>query len=108
MGFGKNLLRIAHSAGKRRSRGRSKDNSHEEYIQVPWYGGDSINYSVVSFMLTQAGFLNVTLENLRDLRFGILTKEGSVKRVTANGVDIIIGAKYLADTPIVIYYHGKR
>ena len=112
MGFGKNLLRLAHSASKRSKRSRRGPNGEKvSLIKFPKYGYpfEELNYMYVYNNLLEAGFLNVELINLKDIRLGLFAKEGTIKKITVSGEPICRGGeKYSPYVSIVIYYHGRR
>ena len=63
--------------------------------------------SLLAVLITQAGFTNVTSENLHDLKRSLFHKEsGHVEKITINGKIPSGGIMYPSNAPIVITYHG--
>ena len=76
-------------------------------IQVPGSSRqfESVNFSIVAQQFEDAGFSNITLTPIEDLKFGIITKDGEVEKVTVSGnEEYIIEKWYRQDVPINIYY----
>ena len=77
-------------------------------IQVPGSSRqfESVNFSIVAQQFEDAGFSNITLTPIEDLKFGIITKDGEVEKVTVSGnEEYIIEKWYRQDVPINISYH---
>ena len=77
-------------------------------IQVPGSSRqfESVNFSIVAQQFEDAGFSNITLTPIEDLKFGIITKDGEVEKVTVSGnEEYVIEKWYRQDVPINIYYH---
>lgn len=68
-----------------------------------------LNYHDVYNRLQSAGFTNVRLINLRDIKIGLFKREGSIEEISVDGETIESGGrKYPADVPIEIVYHGRK
>ena len=62
--------------------------------------------TIVAQQFEDAGFSNITLTPIEDLKFGIITKDGEVEKVTVSGnEEYVIEKWYRQDVPINIYYH---
>lgn len=74
-----------------------------------WGPYTEMDYRDVYNSLERIGFTNVRLTNLRDIKIGLLKRDGSIHEIIVNGETIISGGrKYPADIPIEIVYHGRR
>lgn len=70
---------------------------------------DGMNYMNVYSELSSCGFINIVCVPIPDLINGLITKNGSVKRVLINGKeDIRSKSKFYANTNIVIEYHTYK
>lgn len=64
------------------------------------------NYQEFVSELSSLGFTNITLKRANDLVTGWLTKEGTIKSISINGVsDFVEGAAFAFDDEIVIVVH---
>lgn len=67
-----------------------------------------MNYEGARDILISAGFRNISCVNLHDLKAGVLTRNGKVASISADGIIVQkAGAYYLPDSEIVITYHGR-
>jgi DNA-directed RNA polymerase subunit RPC12/RpoP len=63
---------------------------------------------VVRSALLAAGFKNIQLINLHDLKLGLITKPGTIEAVAVDGTPISSGGRvYLPEAVITITYHGR-
>ena len=90
--------------------GRKIDSSME-LIEVPGSASsyEGKNYRDVVASFRDAGFTNITTQAIKDLTFGILTKDGSVEDVYINGrFEFSIGEKFQKNAKIIVKYHTKK
>lgn len=67
---------------------------------------DGVHYSEIVSDFTEAGFYNFEYEEIDDLVFGFLTKDGDVDSVTINGdTEFDTKSLYPYDASVVITYH---
>ncbi len=65
-------------------------------------------YEDVVSLLKNMGFINIQVQNLRDVIFGIFSKEGQVERITINGNEDYKKGDWIdIQAEILITYHGK-
>lgn len=77
-------------------------------IQVPGSSKnfETVNFAIVAQQFEDAGFSNIKLTSIEDLKYGILTKDGEVEKVTISGnEEYVIDRRYDQDVPVNIYYH---
>lgn len=85
----------------------SEDGNNPQ-LQVPGSSEQfkSVHFSIVAQQFEDAGFSNIELTPIEDLRFAILTKDGAVEKVTIVGNEEFDTYKrYDQDVPVNIYYH---
>lgn len=88
--------------------GGTKKESHKNEIQIPVayseYVGDE--YTTVVYALKSAGFTNVNMKGLNDLKLGILNKDGTVDKVYINGNTKFSAQTWFpADAEVLVTYH---
>ncbi|WP_044975584.1 hypothetical protein [Ruminococcus sp. HUN007] len=66
------------------------------------------NFNEVLLTLEGLGFTNVSCVNLHDVMIGIIKRQGSVEKITVNGIEVQFGGRmYPKNAAIVITYHGR-
>lgn len=77
-------------------------------IQVPGSSKhfETVNFAIVAQQFEDAGFSNIKLTSIEDLKYGIIKKDGEVEKVTISGnEEFVIDDWYDQDVPVNIYYH---
>ena len=64
------------------------------------------NYETVREQFEDAGFINVSVEPIYDVKIGLMKKDGAVEQVSINGYNTFEeGDAYRYDSPVRIVYH---
>lgn len=87
----------------------SEDKEPSNRIQVPisMSNAEGKEYSVVEAQFRGAGFSNITCVPLKDLRVGLLKKQGTVASLSVDGNTVVVsGQKCAPDVSVIISYHS--
>lgn len=88
----------------------SAPRSKKVLVNPPMSSTDKIdkNYLELEKLYKQAGFTNIVRKEIKDIKMGVLTKEGEVERVTIDGKTNFKKTNvFSTDVPVVIEYHTK-
>ena len=87
---------------------RKKNRNRPGYVKVPEqvlsYSG--MHYSAVEAALQAAGFRNIRVINLGDLRLDLFRRKGSVNSITIDGQNLTDDGWFRQEAPVIISYHG--
>ena len=79
------------------------------YLPRGFSTSEKLDVQTLHTILKDAGFQNIQLINLHDLKIGFLTKPGTVESLRINGREIrgICTGVFKPDVPVIITYHEK-
>ena len=86
---------------------RSAQEDEPETIMIKYPHGNYENAYLLQAKLEQAGFVNIRMLNLKDIKVGFLKKPGEIESVSINGKDSRPIKKLYPNAPIIITYHGR-
>lgn len=73
------------------------------------YDGKKSNYNDLKSKFEEAGFKNIALYPIEDIKVGIFTKDGAVESITIDGKDSFKKSNiFSSNAKIVIKYHTKK
>lgn len=75
-------------------------------VKKDYYDFKGENFKDAENDLSDMGFTNIKVKKIKDIKYGIFTKDGEVDRVTINGdSEFKEDERFNADSKVKIYYH---